>query len=83
MSDIMKMGKNPNYLGSWDLEELPNREVILTIDHITDEKVVTAGQSEICTVCYWTDNAFNAFLKLSDSEQDKVIEKARGSIRWG
>lgn len=27
MPDIMKMGKNPNYLGSWDLDEQPNREV--------------------------------------------------------
>jgi hypothetical protein len=55
MADIMKMGKNPNYLGSWDLDELPNREATLTIAKIVDEKVVTNGQSEVCTVCYWTD----------------------------
>ena len=29
--DIMRMGKNPNYMGSWDLDDLPNREIAL--DH--------------------------------------------------
>ena len=55
MPDIMKMGKNPNYLGSWDLEELPNREAILTIAKIVDEDVVTNGSKERCTVCYWME----------------------------
>ena len=62
MSDIMKMGKNPNYLGSWDLEELPNREVTLTIAEIKDEKVIAAGQQEVCTVCHWTDRAFKPMI---------------------
>lgn len=60
--DIMKMGKNPNYLGSWDLDEAPNRELILTIDKIIDEKVVTNGQSELCTVCHWTDKNFKPMI---------------------
>ena len=60
--NIMKMGKNPNYLGSWDLEELPNREITLTIDRIIDEKVVAAGQSEVCTVCYWTDKNYKPMI---------------------
>lgn len=55
MADIMKMGKNPNYLGSWDLEELPNREATLTIARIVDEDVVTNGSKERCTVCYWRE----------------------------
>ena len=62
MPDIMKMGKNPNYLGSWDLDELPNREATLTIEHIKDEEVVTNGQKETCTVCYWTDKAFKPMI---------------------
>ena len=62
MADIMKMGKNPNYLGSWDLEELPNKEVTLTIERIVDEKVVAAGQTEICTVIYWTDKAWKPMI---------------------
>ena len=63
MADIMKMGKNPNYLGSWDLEELPNREVTLTIKQIKDEKVVgNEGRESVCTVCYWTDGAFKPMI---------------------
>ena len=57
MADIMKMGKNPNYLGSWDLDELPNREITLTIDRIVDDKVVdtATGKDKIETLCFWTD----------------------------
>lgn len=62
MPDIMKMGKNPNYLGSWDLDELPNREATLTIARIVDEDVVTNGSKERCTVCYWTDRAFKPMI---------------------
>lgn len=63
MSDIMKMGKNPNYLGSWDLEEQPNREVTLTIAEIKDEKVVGGdGREQICTVCHWTDKAYKPMI---------------------
>lgn len=58
MANIMRMGQAPGYLGSWDLEELPKREVTLTIDKIVDEEVIAAGQKEICTVIYWTDKAF-------------------------
>lgn len=58
MPDIMKMGKNPNYLGSWDVEETPNKEITLTISKIVDEDVVANGTKERCTVCYWTDSAF-------------------------
>ena len=62
MADIMRMGKNPNYLGSWDMDDQPNREVTLTIDKIVDEKVIAAGNSEVCTVCYWTDKAYKPMI---------------------
>lgn len=62
MPDIMKMGKNPNYLGSWDLEELPNKEITLTIARIVDEDVVISGSKERCTVCYWTDSNFKPMI---------------------
>ena len=62
MPDIMKMGKNPNYLGSWDLEEQPNREITLTIARIVDEDVVTSGSKERCTVCYWTDKNYKPMI---------------------
>ena len=55
MADIMKMGKNPNYLGSWDLEELPGKEVTLTIARIVDEDVVANGNKERCTVIHWQE----------------------------
>ena len=53
--DIMKMGKNPNFLGSWDLEEMPGKELVLVIKEIKDEVVVVNGKEENCTVCHWTD----------------------------
>lgn len=62
MPDIMKMGKNPNYLGSWDLDDQPNREITLTIAKIVDEPVVTNSKEEICTVCYWTDKAYKPMI---------------------
>ena len=62
MADIMRMGKNPNYLGSWDLDEMPNREVTRTVEKIVDEKVIANGQAENCTVCHWTDKAFKPMI---------------------
>lgn len=62
MPDIMRMGKNPNYLGSWDLDDMPSREVTLTIEKIIDEDVVTNGQKDKCTVCHWTDKAYKPMI---------------------
>ncbi len=66
--NIMKMGKSPDFLGSWDLEELPNREITLTIDRIVDEKVVAAGQSEVCTVCYWVEDAKKMIFNVTNKK---------------
>ena len=60
--NIMRMGKNPNYLGSWDLDEMPNHELTLTIAEIKDEEVVAAGQKEVCTVVSWTDKAYKPMI---------------------
>ena len=65
MADIMKMGQNPDYLGSWDIEDLPGKEVTLTIEKIVDEEVIAAGQGgqkEVCTVCHWTDKNFKKMI---------------------
>lgn len=62
MADIMMMGKNPNYLGSWDLEDLPNREAVLTIAQIRDEEVQNDGRKEICTVLHWTDKTYKPMI---------------------
>lgn len=85
MADIMLMGKNPNFLGSWDLDELPNREVILTIEQIKDEKVVSNGKEEVCTVIHWTDKMFKPMITnitnkktLCKLYKTKDTEKLRG-----
>jgi hypothetical protein len=85
MPDIMKMGKNPNYLGSWDLEDHPNREITLTIDKIVDEEVANDGRKEVCTVVRWTDPAYKPMIlnvtnkkTLCKLYKTKDTEKLRG-----
>lgn len=54
----MRMGQMPGFLGAWDLVDLPNKEVVLTIDFIRDEEAVAAGQKETVTAIHWTDKAY-------------------------
>lgn len=57
--DIMKMGKNPNYLGSWDLEDVPGNELTLTIKNIDEELVEGAeGRKEKCAICHFAEPGF-------------------------
>lgn len=58
MANIMRMGQAPGYLGAWDLEEQPNREITLTIDFIRDEDVVANGTKETVTAIHWTDKNY-------------------------
>ena len=83
--DIMKMGQAPGYLGSWDLQELPNKELTLTIDKIVDEEVVAGGQKETCTVIHWTDKNYCPMIInitnkkiLSKLYKTKDTEKLKG-----
>ena len=83
--DIMKMGKNPNYLGSWDLDELPNKELTLVIEKIKDEAVVANNREENCTVCYFTDKAYKPMIlnvtnkkRLCKMYKTKSTEKLEG-----
>ena len=85
MSDIMKMGKNPNYLGSWDLDEQPNREITLTIEKIVDEEVIANNQTQVCTVAYWTDSAYKPMIlnvtnkkRICKLYKTKETEKLKG-----
>ncbi len=56
MADIMLMGeKNPNYLGSFDLYDMSVQELTLTIKNIKPEEVITNGQKELLTACYFTE----------------------------
>lgn len=86
MPDIMKMGKNPNYLGSWDLDELPNHEITLVIEKIVDQEVVgNEGRKENNTVCYWTDKAVKPMIlnitnkkRICKLYKTKDTEKLKG-----
>lgn len=85
--DIMKMGKNPNYLGSWDLDDAQNGELVLTIAKIVDEDVTANGKAEACTVCYWKEAGYKPMIlnvtnkktiaKLyKTKDTDKLVGKA-------
>lgn len=83
--DIMKMGKNPNYLGSWDLDELPNKELTLVIEKINDESVVANNREENCTVCHFTDKTYKPMIlnvtnkkRLCKMYKTKDTEKLKG-----
>ena len=83
--DIMKMGKNPNYLGSWDIEDIPNKELVLTIADIRDEKVTANGRDEVCTVCYFTNSTYKPMIlnvtnkkTLAKLYKTKESEKLKG-----
>ena len=75
--DIMKMGQAPGYLGSWDLLELPNKEVTLTIDKIVDEEVIADGRKEICTVIHWKEKDFLPF--IANITNKKALAKLYGT----
>lgn len=86
MSDIMLMGKNPDYLGAWDLMDLPNGEIVLTIDRIEDKKVPNGrGQEELCTVCHWREKGYKPMIlnvtnkkRIAKLYHTKDTEKLRG-----
>lgn len=56
MADIMLMGKNPNYIGAYDLYDLDVKEITVTIKGFKEEEVVTNGKSEACAVMYFEEN---------------------------
>lgn len=83
--DIMRMGSNPNYLGSWDLDELPGREIALTIREIRDEKIPNGqGKEEIETVCHFVEEVKPMILNITNKKtlvklhRTKDTDKLRG-----
>ena len=56
MADIMLMGKNPNYIGAYDLYDLDVKEITVTIKNFREEEVVTNGKSEACAVMYFEED---------------------------
>lgn len=56
MPDIMEIGKNPNYLGSYDLYDLNTPEITVTIKKFAEEEVTTNSKTEKCAVMYFEEN---------------------------
>lgn len=78
MADIMKMGANPNYLGGWDIEEAPNREITVTIAKIIDEKVVgDSGRQEPCTVAYFKEDYKPMILNITNKKRIVKLYKTK------
>lgn len=77
MADIMKMGKNPNYLGSWDLYDLNPQEVTVTIKNIKDEEVINNGKSECCTVMYFVEDCKPMILNLTNKKTLAKLYKTK------
>ena len=77
MKDIMLMGKNPNFLGSWDLYDAPNECIVATIDDIRDEEVINAGKKEGCTVCHFRENIKPMILNLTNKKTIAKLYKTK------
>ena len=55
--DIMRMGDEPKYLGSWDLYELTGQKIQATIQSIREEAVEdTKGQKKKKAVMYFVED---------------------------
>jgi len=52
----MEIGKNPNYIGSYDLYDLNVNETTVTIAGFREDNVVTNGQTEKCAVMTFKEN---------------------------
>lgn len=81
MPDIMLMGKNPNYLGSWDLYDLPGQEITVTIKSIVDEQVINNGQKEGCTVAHFVENCKPMILNLTNKKTLAKLYKTKDSAK--
>ena len=77
MTDIMKMGKNPNYIGSWDLYDISSQEITVTIKAIKDEEVINNGKSECCTVAYFSEDCKPMILNLTNKKTLSKLYKTK------
>lgn len=77
MKDIMLMGKNPNFLGSWDLYDAPNECITATIKDIRDEEVINAGKREGCTVCHFREDIKPMILNLTNKKTLAKLYKTK------
>ena len=77
--DIMQMGKNPNFLGSWDLYDRPNKKIVVTISDIYDEDVVNNGREERVTVCHFKEQVKPMILNLTNKKTIAKLYKTKDS----
>lgn len=70
MSNIMQMGDEPKYLGSWDLYEQPNQKIQVTVKEIREEFVEgSKGTKEKKAVCYFTENFKPMILNIENKKR--------------
>ncbi len=70
MANIMQMGDEPKYLGSWDLYELPNQKIQVTIKAIREESVEdTKGQKKKKAVMYFVEAVKPMILNIENKKR--------------
>ena len=68
--DIMRMGDEPKYLGSWDLYELPGQKIKATIREIRVELVEdTKGQKKNKAVMYFVEDFKPMILNIENKKR--------------
>lgn len=77
MADIMKMGKNANFLGSWDLYDVEGQQIAATIHDIRDEEVINNGKSEQCTVLMFEEDIKPMILNLTNKKTLTKLYKTK------
>ena len=68
--DIMRMGDEPKFLGSWDLYELPGQKLQVTIKAIREEAVEnTKGQKEKKAVMHFAEDVKPMILNIENKKR--------------
>lgn len=77
--DIMLMGKNPNFLGSWDLYDAPGKTITVTIRSIESETVTNAGKTDTVTVCHFVEPVKPMILNLTNRKTLTKLYETKSS----
>ncbi len=81
--NIMQMGDEPKYLGSWDLYELPNQKIQVTIREIREEAVEdTKGQKKKKAVMYFAENVKPMILNIENKKRLAKIFMTRDNAAF-
>ena len=81
MANIMQMGDEPKYLGSWDLYELPNQKIQVTIKAIREEYVEdTKGQKKKKAVMYFVEAVKPMILNIENKKRLAVLYKGQRRV---